>query len=102
MIGTGRKGVGNGGIQFPASADISSRGFRSREEIFACMQNAAYVVLASQRYEGGLPMVIMEALACGVPVILPKPGGMDKILVDGKSGLYFSPGDAQDLAARAR
>jgi glycosyltransferase involved in cell wall biosynthesis len=45
-------------------------------------------------------MVIVEAFACGVPVLCSRLGGMQEIVADAGTGLHFNPGDAQDLARK--
>jgi glycosyltransferase involved in cell wall biosynthesis len=43
---------------------------------------------------------ILEALACGVPVIATRVGGSPEVLVDWLSWFLVEPGDAEDLAER--
>jgi glycosyltransferase involved in cell wall biosynthesis len=42
--------------------------------------------------------VVMEAMAAGTPVIGSRCGGIAEQIVDGVSGLLFTPGDAEGLA----
>jgi glycosyltransferase involved in cell wall biosynthesis len=63
------------------------------------MRQAAFLVFPSLCYEG-LPMVILEAFCCGLPVIASRLGAMAEIIEDGRTGLLFTPGDAADLAAK--
>lgn len=83
---------------------LSSVGFlgrQSRADTLAAMRGAQYLVFPSEWYEG-LPMTIIEAFACGVPVIASRLGTMAEIVTEGKTGLLFNPGDTRDLAARMR
>ena len=45
-------------------------------------------------------MTIAEAFACGVPVIASNLGAMAEIVQDGSTGLHFTPGNSEDLAAK--
>jgi glycosyltransferase involved in cell wall biosynthesis len=48
------------------------------------------------------PTTVLEALACGCPVIATKAGGIPEQFEDGISGFLIPPGDAGALAACAR
>jgi glycosyltransferase involved in cell wall biosynthesis len=70
-----------------------------RTLVLKAMTQARFVVFPSNCYEC-FPLVIAEAYACGVPVIVPRLGAMAEIVEDGRTGLHFSSGDPEDLAAR--
>lgn len=38
-------------------------------------------------------LTVLEAMACGAPVVGPRAGGVQEIVEDGKNGLLFAPGD---------
>jgi glycosyltransferase involved in cell wall biosynthesis len=46
----------------------------------------------------GLPMVVLEAMAAGVPVVASAVEGVPEAIRNGQDGLLTIPGDAQDLA----
>jgi glycosyltransferase involved in cell wall biosynthesis len=46
----------------------------------------------------GLPVVLMEAMASGVPVVATAIAGVRELVHDGESGLLVSPGRADELA----
>ncbi len=48
----------------------------------------------------GLPMVILEAMAGGVPVVAANVDGIPQAIRDGIDGLIFEPGNAADLAEK--
>jgi glycosyltransferase involved in cell wall biosynthesis len=47
-----------------------------------------------------MPMTILEAFSCGLPVIASRVGALAELVDDGKTGLLVNPGDAADLAAK--
>ncbi len=51
--------------------------------------HADILVVAS--FVEGLPVVLMEALALGVPVLAPGVAGIEEIVAHEKNGLLFSP-----------
>jgi glycosyltransferase involved in cell wall biosynthesis len=81
-------------------ASVCFRGRLKGEETMAMMKGARCLVFPSECYEG-LPMTVIEAFACGTPVIASNMGAMQDLIVDGRTGLHFTPGDAEDLANKA-
>ncbi|MGH2457892.1 MAG: glycosyltransferase [Chloroflexota bacterium] len=49
---------------------------------------------------GGTPRVLLQAMACGAPVVASAIGGIVDHVEHGESGLLFPSGNAEDLAAR--
>jgi glycosyltransferase involved in cell wall biosynthesis len=60
---------------------------------------ARLLILPSLWFEG-FPMVILEALALGVPVAASRIGSLPCLIEDGISGVLFEPGNADDLSAK--
>jgi glycosyltransferase involved in cell wall biosynthesis len=46
----------------------------------------------------GLPMVVLEAMSAGLPVVATRVAGVPEAVRDGQEGLLTEPGDCQDLA----
>lgn len=65
------------------------------------MSRSMALVLPSIWYEN-FPRTLVEAMACGLPVIASRIGALGELVRDGETGLLFNPGDAEDLAARMR
>ncbi|MBI5034846.1 MAG: glycosyltransferase [Chloroflexi bacterium] len=66
------------------------------EQLRALYQQAAIFVLSSD--EEGLGIVILEAMACGLPVVCTDCGGPATAITPGKTGLLSPVGDAGALA----
>lgn len=64
-----------------------------REEMF----RAIALVVPSICYENS-PRTIVEAFACGLPVIASRIGALAEIVRDGETGLLFEPDNPRDLA----
>jgi len=50
-------------------------------------------------YSEGLPKVLLEAMACGTPVVVSDIPGHREVVTDGVTGYLFKPGDVDGLAA---
>jgi glycosyltransferase involved in cell wall biosynthesis len=73
-------------------------GSRSQSEVVEILSDADIFVLPS--YAEGVPVVIMEALGSGVPVVATFVGGMAELVEDGVTGFLVRPGDPSQLADR--
>lgn len=72
-----------------------------RNELRIYYQKASVFVLPSILYKNqteGLGVVLLEAMASGVPVIGSNIGGIPDIIEDGENGLLVPPGEPQALA----
>jgi glycosyltransferase involved in cell wall biosynthesis len=76
-------------------------GHQSREKIFQLMRDASVLIFPSICYECA-PMTVIEAFACGLPVIASNIGSVPEFVDHGRTGLLFRPGDAEDLARQVR
>ena len=72
-------------------------GVLSRQEVQSLLLKASALVYPSDCYEN-FPLSIVEAFACGVPVIASGIGAMAEIIEHGRTGLHFQAGDAEALA----
>lgn len=79
--------------------DISYIGFLGHDQLINKLKDCYILVFPSMWYEG-MPMAIVEAFACGKPVIASRLGTMAEMIEDGKTGLLFNPGDAVDLTLK--
>ena len=93
--------IGSGPEEFLLGkcTNIHKLGFLPRDEIFSHMHRSAYLLMPSIWYEN-FPLTLVEAFACGLPLIASRLGAMAELIEDGKTGLLFEPGSAEDLARK--
>jgi glycosyltransferase involved in cell wall biosynthesis len=82
-------------------SNVSFTGRLPRERVIEEMKGAKFVVFPSQLYEN-LPLTIIEAFACGVPVLASKLGAMQEVVSQDRTGLFFEAGNADDLSRSVR
>jgi colanic acid/amylovoran biosynthesis glycosyltransferase len=75
---------------------VAMPGAAEQQEVLVWLQSAAIAVLTSENE--GLPVCLMEAGACGLPVVATAVGGVPELIQDGITGILTKPGDAGDLA----
>lgn len=76
-------------IEFIAKPDLNS--------LVSLYQHASVFVLPSD--EEGLGVVLLEAMACGIPVISTRSGGPDGIITHGTDGYLTPLGDVGEMAS---
>jgi glycosyltransferase involved in cell wall biosynthesis len=79
----GKKTLGN--VRLISTGRLPAEGVR---RVFQASDLMVYPAKADN-----LPYVILEALACGTPVLATRVGGLPEEFVDGESGFLFEPGD---------
>jgi glycosyltransferase involved in cell wall biosynthesis len=80
---------------------VHSMGFQREPNIVAKFYQAADIYLHAARAEN-FPNTILEALACGTPVIATAVGGIPEQINPNETGFLIPPGDYQAMAARIR
>lgn len=65
-------------------------------EVVGLMRSSDLFVMSSA-WEG-FPYVVVEALACGLPIVATNVGGVRDGVIDGVTGYLVSPGSAEELA----
>jgi hypothetical protein len=78
---------------------IRWHGRLEKEQVYERMKKATLLVVPSTWYEP-FPMVLVEALATGLPILASRLGTISSVVNHGSTGLYFTPGDPADLASQ--
>ena len=85
---------------------VTLAGGRRQEEVIGMLTDADLFVLACVRgadgQQDGIPIVLMEAMALGLPAVSTKLSGIPELVIDNVTGLLVAPGDAAHLAAAMR
>jgi glycosyltransferase involved in cell wall biosynthesis len=75
---------------------------RPRQEIINMLTEADVKVLPSvptkQGKREGIPVVLMEAMACGLPVVSSQLSGIPELVENSRSGILVEPRDARGLS----
>lgn len=80
-------------------SDVYFHRWIAPEHLYPIMKRAAFLVFPSE-YQEPFGIAIIEAFACGVPVITSRLDTMMELVDDRKTGLHFNSGDPKDLAAK--
>jgi colanic acid/amylovoran biosynthesis glycosyltransferase len=75
---------------------VDFRGTADQTEVLRWWQRADIGVLTSDNE--GMPVSLMEAAACGVPVVATRVGGVPELVVEGVTGLLRPAADANAFA----
>jgi len=78
------------------NAIVKFLGAQAREKVISALKKAHIFLLPSR--EEVLPVVLMEALASGLPVIATSVGSIDEIVKNGRSGHLVQPGDIEAMS----
>lgn len=81
--------------------DIKILGFVSGQDKRVAFTEADIYLFPSY-YPEGLPVSLLEAMSCGLPVLTSDIGGIKDEFIDGKMGYFVSPRNDQELADKLR
>jgi glycosyltransferase involved in cell wall biosynthesis len=99
--------AGDGPIRPQLEAEVARKGIANvhfvgrlkREEAYDAIKKAAFLIVPSTWYET-FGLVVVEAFACGTPVLASHIGAIQEMVDDGVTGLHFAPGNPDALAKK--
>lgn len=86
---------------FDPAAGVRMLGALPPDVVYRRMRGATALVMPSVWYEN-FPRTLVEAFACGLPVIASRIGALQHLVDDQSTGLLFEPGNSADLADKLR
>ncbi len=94
---------GEGPLRGKLEADIERLGLRGHAFLPGETRNTAGALANGDAFvfsstSEGLPMVILEAMGAGLPVISTRVGGVPEVAPEGETAWYCEPGNAEALA----
>lgn len=102
MVGTGpkEKELKNKVSQWNLESYVIFTGAVPNTEIHSYYQMADVFVLPS--YTEGFPLSILEAMGCGLPVVVTNVGGIREVIKNGENGFIIPPKNRTILTAKLR
>lgn len=77
---------------------VHFKGFVTRSELRDLYQKAKMFVAASS-YETG-PLTALEAMSCGLPLVVTRVGIMPDLIIDGQNGLFVEKNNSGDITLK--
>ena len=71
-------------------------GYQTPQQVRELLNFSDLFVMSS--FAEGVPVVLMEAMACGLPVVATRIAGIPELVIDGENGLLVTPGDVKVTA----
>ena len=85
---------------------VTFHGGKTHREVAELLRGAHVVVAPSVPTKDGrregIPVALMEAMSCGVPVVASRLSGIPELVEDGRTGLLVPPRDVQAIAGALR
>ena len=99
--------VGDGKLREPTERAIAEAGLAHRTRFLGLRKDIAAVISASDvvvhsSIREGLPLVVLETLQVGSPLVATAVGGVPEVVRDGENGLLVPPSDPAALARGRR
>jgi glycosyltransferase involved in cell wall biosynthesis len=81
---------------------VEFAGLLAGGDLVRAYQEARLLVLPSRTESESFGMTLIEAMACGRPVVGSAVGGIPSVVEDGRTGVLVPPGDAAALAGACK
>jgi glycosyltransferase involved in cell wall biosynthesis len=96
--------VGEGPMHDELAALIQQLGVQDRVHLAGVRHEMSSLygeldLLVSCSHTEAMPLVLLEAMACGLPAVATRVGGVPDIVEHGRTGWLVSPGDTDAIAA---
>jgi glycosyltransferase involved in cell wall biosynthesis len=103
------KVVGGGDLEHEVRGYVQKMDLRNvelcgqvtKERVASYIKGASCVIVPSLHHEG-FGMIVIEAFACGVPVLASRRPPLTELIDDGRNGLLFEPGVPLDIVSKVR
>jgi colanic acid/amylovoran biosynthesis glycosyltransferase len=83
--------------RFGVSDRVVFTGWKNQAELRELYRNSDLCALSS--FAEGVPVVLMEAMAAGLPCVAPRITGIPELIRDGVDGLLFTASSTDELAS---
>ena len=104
MVGEGPDSAAAERLAVDLNVPVSFRGEQRSHAVISLLSEARVLCLPSLTAANGdaegLGMVLLEAQACGVPVVTSARGGASEGIIDGVTGFSFAENDVDELSER--
>lgn len=80
------------------SDSVTNHGWVNAKKKTQLLSECSAFILPS--YNEGLPMVIIEAMACEIPIISTPVGGIPEVIIEGVTGYLIEPGDIAAISRK--
>ncbi len=96
--------VGQGPLRGEVEALLEKEGIRDRVQFLGVRRDVPDLMSGADGYVlssawEGMPVVLLEAAAVGLPVVATRVGGVAEVVEHGETGSLVSPGDPEALAS---
>ncbi|UCH83860.1 MAG: glycosyltransferase family 4 protein [Candidatus Latescibacterota bacterium] len=99
-------GIGEGEERDALAARAASKGIGDRVEFLGARSESeverllcASDLLVVPSFMEGMPYVILEAMACSLPVVASRVDGIPEAVIEGETALLTAPGDVEGLSS---